>query len=314
MLSLFAKPEPSLLERLKKSVGKTRSEIAARVEGLWTGGRQLDAEQLKHLENALLAADLGVRTTRELLDAVRQAPADASLRDPAQLRGALKNQLLQILRAAPVQPNGAAPEHRPHVIFVVGVNGTGKTTTIGKLAHRLRREGSTVLLCAGDTFRAAAVEQLAIWAERTGAEIIKQKPGADPAAVVYDGLAAARARGVDVVIVDTAGRLHTKSNLMAELEKMKRTAAKLVPGAPHDVLLVLDATTGQNGLAQAREFMAAAGVTGIVLTKLDGTARGGIVVPIVRELGLPVRFVGTGETADDLVPFDAQTFVNSLFD
>jgi len=314
MFSLFGKTESSLLDRLKKSVGKTRSEIAARVEGLFGGGRRLDEEQLKRLENALLAADLGVRTTRELLDAVRNAPADASLRDPAQLRGALKQQLLEILRAAPATPNGSAPDHRPHVIFVVGVNGTGKTTTIGKLAHRLHREGATVLLCAGDTFRAAAVEQLAIWAERTGAEIIKQKAGADPAAVVYDGLTAARARGVDAVIVDTAGRLHTKSNLMAELDKMKRTAAKLVPGAPHDVLLVLDATTGQNGLAQAREFTAAAGVTGIVLTKLDGTARGGIVVPIMRELGLPVRFVGTGETADDLVPFDAQTFVNSLFD
>ena len=314
MFSLFGKTESSLLDRLKKSVSKTRSEIAARVEGLFGGGRRLDEEQLKRLENALLAADLGVRTTRELLDAVRNAPADASLRDPAQLRGALKQQLLEILRAAPATPNGSAPDHRPHVIFVVGVNGTGKTTTIGKLAHRLHREGATVLLCAGDTFRAAAVEQLAIWAERTGAEIVKQKAGADPAAVVYDGLTAARARGVDAVIVDTAGRLHTKSNLMAELDKMKRTAAKLVPGAPHDVLLVLDATTGQNGLAQAREFMAAAGVTGIVLTKLDGTARGGIVVPIVRELGLPVRFVGTGETADDLVPFDAQTFVNSLFD
>ena len=314
MFSLFGKTESSLLDRLKKSVGKTRSEIAARVEGLFGGGRRLDEEHLKRLENALLAADLGVRTTRELLDAVRNAPADASLRDPAQLRGALKQQLLEILRAAPATPNGSAPDHRPHVIFVVGVNGTGKTTTIGKLAHRLHREGATVLLCAGDTFRAAAVEQLAIWAERTGAEIIKQKAGADPAAVVYDGLTAARARGVDAVIVDTAGRLHTKSNLMAELDKMKRTAAKLVPGAPHDVLLVLDATTGQNGLAQAREFTAAAGVTGIVLTKLDGTARGGIVVPIMRELGLPVRFVGTGETADDLVPFDAQTFVNSLFD
>ena len=314
MFSLFGKTESSLLDRLKKSVSKTRSEIAARVEGLFGGGRHLDEEQLKRLENALLAADLGVRTTRELLDAVRNAPADASLRDPAQLRGALKQQLLEILRAAPATPNGSAPDHRPHVIFVVGVNGTGKTTTIGKLAHRLRRDGATVLLCAGDTFRAAAVEQLAIWAERTGAEIIKQKAGADPAAVVYDGLTAARARGVDAVIVDTAGRLHTKSNLMAELDKMKRTAAKLVPGAPHDVLLVLDATTGQNGLAQAREFTAAAGVTGIVLTKLDGTARGGIVVPIMRELGLPVRFVGTGETADDLVPFDAQTFVNSLFD
>ncbi len=200
------------------------------------------------------------------------------------------------------------------MIFVVGVNGTGKTTTIGKLACRLHREGSTVLLAAGDTFRAAAIEQLAIWAGRSGSELIHQKPGADPAAVVYDALSAAKARNVDAVIVDTAGRLHTKSNLMAELEKMKRTAAKLIPGAPHDVLLVLDATTGQNGLAQAREFTSAAGVTAIVLTKLDGTARGGIVVPIVRELGLPVRFVGTGETAEDLVPFDAPTFVNSLFD
>jgi fused signal recognition particle receptor len=316
MISLFGKEEPpsSLLDRLKKSVGKTRSELAARVEGLFGGGQRLDPEQLKRLENALLAADLGVRTTRELLDAVRNAPADESPLDPGRLRGALKHQLLQVLRAVPAAPNGAGAAHRPHVIFVVGVNGTGKTTTIGKLAHRLRRDGASVLLCAADTFRAAAVEQLAVWAERTGSEIIKQKAGADPAAVVYDGLVAARARDVDAVIVDTAGRLHTKSNLMAELDKMKRTAAKLVPGAPHDVLLVLDATTGQNGLAQAREFTAAAGVTGIVLTKLDGTARGGIVVAIVRELGLPVRFVGTGETADDLVPFDAQTFVNSLFD
>jgi fused signal recognition particle receptor len=319
MFSIFGKgkdkTEPSLLDRLKKSVSKTRSELAARVEGIFGGGRRLDQEQLKRLEDALLAADLGVRTTRELLEAVRNAPVDeTSLQGADQLRGALKQQLLAVLRAVPASPNGASAEHRPHVIFVVGVNGTGKTTTIGKLAHRLRREGATVLLCAGDTFRAAAVEQLAVWAERTGAEIIKQKAGADPAAVVYDGLTAARARNVDTVIVDTAGRLHTKSNLMAELDKMKRTAAKLVPGAPHDVLLVLDATTGQNGLAQAREFTAAAGVTGIVLTKLDGTARGGIVVSIMRELGLPVRFVGTGESADDLAPFDAQTYVDSLFD
>ena len=196
----------------------------------------------------------------------------------------------------------------------VGVNGTGKTTTIGKLANRLKQEGRSVLLCAADTFRAAAVEQLDVWAKRVGIEMIKQKPGADPAAVVYDALAAAQARATDVVIVDTAGRLHTKSNLMAELEKMKRTAAKLVPGAPHDILLVMDATTGQNGLAQAREFTGHVGVTGIVLTKLDGTAKGGIVVAIARELGLPIRFVGTGEKIDDLVPFDPPTFVNSLFD
>ena len=318
MITLFGnnEPPPSLLERLKKSVGKTRSEIAARVEGIFAGDRRLDAEQLRRLENALLAADLGVRTTKEMLDAVRQSADRDPLHDAGQLREALKKQLLGILSAVPAnaKSNGAPADVRPRVIFVVGVNGTGKTTTIGKLAHRLHEDGSTVMLCAADTFRAAAIEQLAVWAGRTGSELIKQKPGADPAAVVYDGLAAACARGVDVVIVDTAGRLHTKSNLMQELEKMKRTAAKVVPGAPHDVLLVLDATTGQNGLAQAREFTATAGVTGIVLTKLDGTARGGIVIPIVRELGLPVSFVGTGETADDLVPFDAQTFVNSLFD
>jgi fused signal recognition particle receptor len=324
MITLFGNNDqpPSLLERLKKSVSKTSSEISARVEGLLAGDRRLDPEQLRRLENALLAADLGVSTTRELLDAVRETSSTGPRNVPADLRGALKTHLLAIINAAPNTRDGsarnghagAAATAPPRVVFVVGVNGTGKTTTIGKLAHRLRAEGASVLLCAGDTFRAAAVEQLAIWASRTGAQLIKQKSGADPAAVVYDGLTAALARSVDVVIVDTAGRLHTKSNLMAELEKMKRTAAKLIPGAPHDVLLVLDATTGQNGLVQAREFTAAAGVTGIVLTKLDGTARGGIVVSIVRELGLPVSFVGTGETAEDLVPFDAKTFVNSLFD
>ena len=316
MFSLFGKKEeaaPSLLERLKQSVSKTRSEIAARVEGLFTGGQRLDPEQLKRLENALLASDLGPRTTRELLDAVRQTADHEPLSDPVVFRDALKTQLLSILNAVPSTPNGNA-DVRPHVIFVVGVNGTGKTTTIGKLAHRLHQEGASVLLGAGDTFRAAAIEQLAVWAKRTGSEIIQQKPGSDPAAVVYDAISAGRARNVDVVIMDTAGRLHTKSNLMTELEKMKRTAAKLIPGAPHEVLLVVDATTGQNGLVQAREFTSAAGVTGIVLTKLDGTARGGIVVSIVRELGLPVRYVGTGETAEDLVPFDAPTFVNSLFD
>ena len=316
MITLFGNndPPPSLLDRLKQSVGKTRSEIAAHVEGIFASDRRLDPEQLRRLENALLGADLGVRTTKEVLDAVRQAADRDRLHDAGQLRDALKKQLLGILSAVPTKSNGAHADTHPRVIFVVGVNGTGKTTTIGKLAHRLHESGSTVMLCAGDTFRAAAIEQLAVWAGRTSSELIKQKPGADPAAVVYDGLAAARARGVDYVIVDTAGRLHTKSNLMQELEKMKRTAAKLIPGAPHDVLLVLDATTGQNGLSQAREFTGIAGVTGIVLTKLDGTARGGIVIPIVRELGLPVAFVGTGETADDLVPFDAQTFVNSLFD
>ncbi|MFY9584657.1 MAG: signal recognition particle-docking protein FtsY [Candidatus Acidiferrales bacterium] len=313
MITLFGKPEPTLLERLKESVGKTRSQLATRVEELLAGERRIDPQLLAELENALLAADLGVRTTREILQAVRDKVERNALTDAAQLKAELKSQLLGILEKSPASPNGAS-DASPHVIFVVGVNGTGKTTTIGKLAHRLREEGRSVLLCAADTFRAAATEQLDIWASRVGAELVKQKPGADPAAVVYDALAAARARSTDAVIVDTAGRLHTKSNLMAELEKMKRTAAKLVPGAPHDILLVMDATTGQNGLAQAREFTAQVGVTGIVLTKLDGTAKGGIVVAIVRELGLPIRYVGTGEKVDDLVPFDAPTFVNSLFD
>lgn len=313
MITLFGKPEPTLLERLKESVNKTRTELSARVEQLLTGDRPVDPALLAQLESALLAADLGVATTREVLAALRQQVNEHAITEPAALKAELKKQILRVLNTARASTDGQA-NGAPRVIFVVGVNGTGKTTTIGKLAHRLKHEGRSVLLCAADTFRAAAVEQLEIWARRAGADLIKQKPGADPAAVLYDALAAALARNADAVIVDTAGRLHTKSNLMAELEKMKRTASKLVPGAPHDVLLVMDATTGQNGLAQAREFTGHIGVTGIVLTKLDGTAKGGIVVAIARELGLPIRFVGTGEQVDDLVPFDAQTFVNSLFD
>lgn len=313
MITLFGKSEPTLLERLKQSVGKTRTELAARVEQLLTGDRPVDPALLTQLESALLSADLGVSTTKQVLAELRQQVNQNKLEGSAALKQELKNQLLKILATPPAAQNGQG-DAAPRVLFVVGVNGTGKTTTIGKLAHRLKQEGRSVVLCAADTFRAAAIEQLDIWARRSGAELIKQKPGADPAAVVYDALAAAVARSVDAVIVDTAGRLHTKSNLMAELEKMRRTAAKIVPGAPHDVLLVMDATTGQNGLAQAREFTSHVGVTGIVLTKLDGTAKGGIVVAIVRELGLPIRFVGTGEQMDDLVPFDPQTYVNSLFD
>jgi len=320
MFSIFKKDEkksePSLLERLKQSVSKTRSQIVARVEDLVSGEKKIDPELLTKLENVLLAADIGPRTTHQILEAVRQKLDRHALHTATDLKAELRNQLLHVLRTLP-SPNGSsAPAQKlhPHVIFVVGVNGTGKTTTVGKLAHRLRQDGRSVVLAAGDTFRAAAIEQLAVWASRTGAEIINTKSGGDPAAVVYDALTSARARNADIVIVDTAGRLHTKSNLMAELDKMKRTAAKIVPGAPHDVLLVMDATTGQNGLSQAREFTATAGVTGIVLTKLDGTAKGGIVVAITRELGLPVRYVGTGETMEDLVPFDAETFVSSLFD
>jgi fused signal recognition particle receptor len=319
MISLFGPPEPTLLERLKDSVSKTRTELSARVEQILTGDRPVDPELLRQLESALLSADIGVQTTKEVLAALRQQVNEHKLEEPGSLKRELKNQILKILTAPAIDStssNGFDPKTMaaPRVIFVVGVNGTGKTTTIGKLTNRLTKEGVKVVLAAADTFRAAAIEQLEVWARRSSVELVKQKPGADPSAVVFDALTSARARGADVVIVDTAGRLHTKSNLMAELDKMKRTAAKVIPGAPHDVLLVLDATTGQNGLNQAREFWSHAGVTGIVLTKLDGTAKGGIVVAITRELNLPVRFVGTGEKIDDLVPFDAKAYVNSLFD
>jgi fused signal recognition particle receptor len=316
MISLFGKSGPSLLDRLKQSVSKTRTELSARVEQLLTGNRPVDPQLLKELESALLSADIGVRTTKEVLAALREQVNEHKIDDADQLRQELKRQIVKILTAPapPAATSDGANAPSPRVLFVVGVNGTGKTTTIGKLANRLKKEGATVILGAADTFRAAAIEQLEVWARRSDVEIIKQKSGADPSAVIFDALSAAQSRAADVVIVDTAGRLHTKSNLMAELDKMKRTAAKLVPGAPHDVLLVLDATTGQNGLNQAREFWSHAGVTGIVLTKLDGTAKGGIVVAIARDLNLPIRFVGTGEQIDDLVPFDAQTYVNSLFD
>jgi fused signal recognition particle receptor len=333
MFSIFGKkksgdekPSASLLDRLKESVSKTRSQIAARVEGIFLGGKKIDPALLKQLETALLSADIGVRTTREVLEAVLEKVDRHTLSDSGELKAELKRQLLARMSFAPAPPNDAGSEAtvensteptvaiRPRVIFMVGVNGVGKTTTMGKLANRLRQEGHTVLLCAADTFRAAAIEQLEVWAKRANVEIVKQKSGSDPAAVVYDAVSAASTRGIDAVIVDTAGRLHTKSNLMAELEKMKRTAAKVVSGAPHEILLVMDATTGQNGLVQAREFTSAVGVTGLVLTKLDGTAKGGIVVAITRELNLPVRFVGVGEQMDDLVPFDAEAFVNSLFD
>jgi fused signal recognition particle receptor len=252
-----------------------------------------------------------VKTTEEILDRIRERVDRKLVGDASELRGLIREFLLEVLQSSD-RPLGYVDEP-PAVIMVVGVNGAGKTTTIGKLALHLKNEGHSVLLCAADTFRAAAVEQLEVWGQRTATDVIRQKTGADPSAVLFDALQAAKSRGVDYVVIDTAGRLQTKTNLMAELEKMSRTAARVIPGAPHEVLLVLDATTGQNGLEQARKFTETSGVTGIVLTKLDGTAKGGVVVAIARELGLPIRFVGVGEKVDDLLPFDPEKFIESLF-
>jgi len=304
--------EPNLLDRLKAGIQKTRSGLVDRIEDVLAGKKEIDAELLEELEYTLITADLGVRTVDDILERIRQRVDRRQTSDATEIRNLIREQLFEVLRASetPMRVIATAPA----VVMVVGVNGSGKTTTIGKLAHRFLEEGRTVLLCAADTFRAAAIEQLEVWAERAGVEMIRQKTGADPSAVVFDALHAAKARGVDYVIVDTAGRLHTKENLMAELEKMRRTCERVVPGSPHEVWLVLDATTGQNGLEQARKFTASAGVTGIVLTKLDGTAKGGAVVAIARELNLPIRFIGVGEKMNDLLPFEPEKFIESLFD
>ncbi len=304
--------EPSLLERLKSGVEKTRAGLVSRLEDALAGKKEIDADLLDELEYTLISADIGVRTTNEILERIRQQVDRKLVGDAAELRGLIRQHLLEILQSTerPV-PHVDEP---PAVVMVVGVNGAGKTTSIGKLANRYKAEGRGVLLCAADTFRAAAIEQLEIWGERTSTEVIRQQPGADPSAVLFDALQAARARKTDYVIVDTAGRLQTKTNLMAELEKMRRTAGRVIPGAPHEVLLVLDATTGQNGLEQARRFTETSGVTGIILAKLDGTAKGGVVVAIARELNLPIRYVGIGEKTDDLLPFDPEKFIASLFE
>ena len=302
----------SLLDRLKAGIQKTRSGLMERIDDAISGRKEIDAGVLEELEYALITADIGTRTTAEILERIRQRVERHLVGDSAELKSLIKQHLLEILEATerPV-PHVATP---PAVILVVGVSGAGKTTSIGKLTRRLQAEGKSVLLCAADTFRAAAIEQLEVWAQRTGADLIKQQAGSDPSAVAFDAVQAAKARKQDYVIIDTAGRLHTKINLMAELEKMRRTVARVIPDAPHEVLLVLEATTGQNGLAQARKFTETSAVTGIILTKLDGTAKGGVVVAISRELNLPIRYVGVGEQIDDLLPFDPEEFVNSLFD
>jgi len=304
--------QPSFLERMKEAVTRTRENLAERIEDVVSIGKEIDRPTLNDLEATLISADLGTTTTHEVLEKLRDKADRKQIGNVDELKRLLKEELLAILTAANTQPV-LKVEGTPEVILVVGVNGTGKTTTIGKLAQAFRSNGKTVLLCAADTFRAAAIDQLEIWGERTGTEVIKTKPGGDPSAVLYDALQSANSRHTDYVIVDTAGRLHTKTNLMAELEKMRRTAQRIIPGAPHETLLVMDATTGQNGLQQARLFTQSAGVTGIVLSKLDGTAKGGVVVAISRELGVPVRYVGVGEKPGDLLPFDPKEFVESLF-
>jgi fused signal recognition particle receptor len=310
--TLFGPPEPTFLEKMKEAATRTRENLSERIDEITAFTKVIDRDALDYLETVLISADLGAPTTQEILARLREKADRKQIKDVAELKRLVQEHIREILLSTPPKAGKPAPG-QPEVVMVVGVNGTGKTTTIGKLAHALRGEGKTVLLCAADTFRAAAIEQLEIWGSRTGVEIIKTKPGGDPSAVLFDALNAAKARGTDSVIVDTAGRLHTKQSLMQELEKMKRTAQRIIPGAPHEVLLVMDATTGQNGLQQARQFTEFAGVTGIVLTKLDGTAKGGVVVAISRELGLPVRYVGVGEKVGDLLPFSADNFVKSLF-
>lgn len=303
--------EPTLFDRLKAGVEKTRAGLVDRIEDVLAGKKELDADLLEELEYTLITADLGVRTVQEIIDRIHERIDRKLTGDTAEVRGLIREHLLEVLQASDAPLRRIATP--PAVVMLVGINGAGKTTTVGKLAHRFLGEGRKVLLCAADTFRAAAIEQLDVWAERAGVRVIKQKTGADPSAVIFDGLQAAKSGGVDYVIVDTAGRLHTKENLMGELEKMRRTCARVLPGSPHEVWLVLDATTGQNGLEQARKFTESAGVTGIVLTKLDGTAKGGVVVAIARELNLPIRFIGVGEKIDDLLPFEPEKFVESIF-
>jgi fused signal recognition particle receptor len=310
----------SIFSRIRAGLAKTAQQIRERLNAdddvapesapavgtagaARPAGRPSDIASLDALEDALLTADVGLRATERILEAVR-ADRSGSLRDR------VGRVMLQILNEAPaVVANGA----RPHVVLIVGVNGTGKTTSVGKLAKVYQSAGQSVLVCAADTFRAAAVEQLAVWTDRAGVDLVRAQSGADPAAVTFDAVTAARARGRDVVLVDTAGRLHTHANLMAELDKIRRVVARVVEGAPHEVLLVLDATVGQNGVVQAREFMGASGANGIVLTKLDGTAKGGVAIAIADELKLPIRYIGVGEGIDDLVPFDAAAYIDALF-
>ncbi|MCL4233296.1 MAG: signal recognition particle-docking protein FtsY [Deltaproteobacteria bacterium] len=305
-------PKLSLFQRLKQGLAKTAGGLVGKIDAILTGRSKIDEDLDSDLEEALITADLGVQTAFSLLENARKLVKERRIEDMDGLRTVLKELILDIMKteAIPLETSGA----KPFVIMVVGVNGVGKTTTIGKMAAQFTREGKKVIMAAGDTFRAAAIEQLEIWSQRVGCEIIKQASGADPSAVAFDAVQAAVARGADVVLVDTAGRLHTKSNLMEELKKTKRVMGKIVPDAPHETVLVLDSTTGQNAIQQAKTFNEAIDLSGLILTKLDGTSKGGCIVGICDELKVPIRFIGIGEKIDDLRPFNAVEFVDALFE
>lgn len=298
--------------KLRESLTKVRQTLVEAVENVISGRRQIDEDLYEEIEDALILADVGVAAAQEIMTRVRSKVKELRIDDPSQLKPLFKEEVLRIVGTESVPV--VLPSEPPAVIMMVGVNGTGKTTTIGKLACYWRGQGKKVLIAAADTFRAAAIDQLEVWAGRARVEIVKQREGSDPAAVVYDALQAAKARRSDIVLIDTAGRLHTKTNLMEELKKIRRVAEREVPGAPHEVLLVIDATTGQNAINQTKLFGEATGVTGIVLTKLDGTAKGGVVVAVRKTFDIPVKFVGLGEGIEDLVPFNPTEFVSAIFD
>ena len=313
-----AEPEPgekpvSMFRRLSQRLSRTRESFTLRMDELFLGKKEIDGDLFDELEEILITADLGITTTQDLLERARKRVLRDNLSDPLALKEIIKEQLKEYISGGGVPQELTLPENEPFVIMVVGVNGVGKTTTIGKIARKFQRADRSVLLVAADTFRAAATSQLKIWGERNDVRVVAQQEGADPSAVVYDAMSVARSKQYDVVLVDTAGRLHTKVNLMEELKKIKRVMNKQLEGAPQEVLLVIDATTGQNGISQAKLFNDAVGVTGVALTKLDGTAKGGIVATITRELNLPIRFIGVGEQIDDLRDFDADEFIEALF-
>jgi len=303
----------SFFQRLKQGLTKSRENLSVKIGAIFQN-RRWDEHSLAEMEESLIAADVGVKATEKLIESLRRQPPDGSENPAQEMSARLQKAMVQILQGAKTKSILPPLSVRPWVMLFLGVNGVGKTTTIGKLAAQFRSAGKRVLLVAGDTFRAAAVEQLDAWGKRAGVEVIKHRAGADPSAVIFDGMQAARSRGIDVLLIDTAGRLHTKIHLIEELKKIRRVIIREQPDAPHETFLVLDATTGQNGLQQARVFKEAADITGIVLTKLDGTAKGGVIIGIQEELGVPVKYIGVGEQVDDLQPFDASSFVHALFE